>query len=146
MFVGKVIGTVWSTVKWPGTRGLKLLLVRPYHLGDLLARQDPPQAAQPSRAQSAGPPSPPDSDSRLDSEAVVCADLLDAGVGDDVVVAFGHAARVAVQEIGASASAAQSTSGSRGSAPSPSGMPTVAPIDAAIVAIVDRIGLTRPGT
>ena len=35
MFVGKVIGTVWSTVKWPQVSGLKLLLVRPYHLADL---------------------------------------------------------------------------------------------------------------
>jgi hypothetical protein len=36
MFVGKVVGTVWSTVKWPGMTGHKLLLVRPYHLADLL--------------------------------------------------------------------------------------------------------------
>lgn len=141
MFVGKVIGTVWSTVKWPETRGLKLLLVRPYHLGDLLAREEPH-----------GSPSPPSSDSHgfNDSEAVVCADLLDAGVGDDVVVAFGHAARVAAQETGvvapAAASTSQSTSGSRGFPPPSSGPPTVAPIDAAIVAIVDRIGLARPGT
>ena len=26
MFVGKVVGTVWSTVKWPGMTGHKLLL------------------------------------------------------------------------------------------------------------------------
>ena len=37
MFVGKVVGTVWSTVKWPGMSGHKLLLVRPYHLVDLLS-------------------------------------------------------------------------------------------------------------
>lgn len=153
MFVGKVIGTVWSTVKWPETRGLKLLLVRPYHLGDLLAREDGSQSAQATKPPQSG------SNAHLDGEAVVCADLLDAGVGDDVVVAFGHAARVAAQETGASAAASssptsrpswrptsESSSGSRGSAPSPSGAPTVAPIDAAIVAIVDRIGLARPGT
>ena len=35
MFLGKVIGTVWSTVKWPEVEGLKLLLVRPYSLTDL---------------------------------------------------------------------------------------------------------------
>ena len=37
MFVGKVIGTVWATVKWPAVQGQKLLLVRPYHLSDLWA-------------------------------------------------------------------------------------------------------------
>ena len=40
MFLGRVAGTVWSTVKWPQAQGLKLLLVRPYRLGDL-----PPGAA-----------------------------------------------------------------------------------------------------
>ena len=39
MFLGRVAGTVWSTVKWPEARGLKLLLVRPYRLGDLGARR-----------------------------------------------------------------------------------------------------------
>ena len=29
MFLGRVTGTVWSTVKWPQAKGLKLLLVRP---------------------------------------------------------------------------------------------------------------------
>jgi hypothetical protein len=46
MFVGKVVGTVWSTVKWPGMTGHKLLLVRPYHLADLLLH---PQAHQPPK-------------------------------------------------------------------------------------------------
>ena len=41
MFLGRVAGTVWSTVKWPQAQGLKLLLVRPYRLGDL-----PPGAAR----------------------------------------------------------------------------------------------------
>lgn len=151
MFVGKVIGTVWSTVKWPETRGLKLLLVRPYHLGDLLAREGEDAQSAPAEA-----PRAASQHAALDSEAVVCADLLDAGVGDDVVVAFGHAARVAAaeQETGPPRSPAASTSrassGSRGGLPPASGAPpaapTVAPIDAAIVAIVDRIGLARPGT
>ena len=98
MFLGKVIGTVWSTVKWPEMSGLKLLLVRPYSLADLGGA---PRVAAP------------------DSEAVVCADTLDAGVGDDVVIAYGHAARVAVAE-----------SLAEGDAPP-------FPIDAAVVLIVD---------
>ena len=35
MFVGKVVGNVWSTVKWPQLDGVKFLLVRPYHLDEL---------------------------------------------------------------------------------------------------------------
>lgn len=154
MFVGKVIGTVWSTVKWEETRGLKLLLVRPYHLGDLLAReQTEPAAAPPATS---GPGAGADKTSRpLDSEAVVCVDLLDAGVGDDVIVAFGHAARVAAQ---ATESRSEGTGGARGSAQfstvtsssrAPAAAPTAGatvPIDAAVVAIVDRIALARPGT
>src|SRR5437016_909289 len=81
MFLGRVTGSVWSTVKWPAAKGLKLLLVRPYRLEDLPATV-------------AGKPAP---GTPLD-DLVVCADLLDAGPGDDVLVAFGHAARVAVAE------------------------------------------------
>jgi ethanolamine utilization protein EutN len=100
MFYGKVIGTVWSTVKWPQAGGLKLLLVRPHTLADL-------GLAAP------GAPAPPTHD------AVVCADTLDAGPGDEVVVAYGHAARVAVAEaLGA-------------------GERPPHPIDAAVVMIVD---------
>ena len=110
MFLGRVAGTVWSTVKWPETRGLKLLLVRPYRLGDLA-----PGAAGTAGAEASEP---------LD-DLVVCADLLDAGVGDDVLVAFGHAARVAVSEKLA-----------------PGAKPNV-PIDAAVVAVVDRVEIER---
>jgi ethanolamine utilization protein EutN len=106
MFLGRVTGSVWSTVKWPAAKGLKLLLVRPYQLGDLPATV-------------AGKTSP----GTLLDELVVCADLLDAGPGDDVLVAFGHAARVAVAE-----------------ALGPGQKPD-APIDAAVVAIVDRVEL-----
>jgi len=99
MFLGKVIGTVWSTVKWPELQGYKLLLVRPYSFGDLGG--SPPVLAP-------------------EHEGVVCADVLDAGVGDEVVIAYGHAARVAVSEkLGAGES------------------PKI-PVDAAVVAIVDR--------
>jgi ethanolamine utilization protein EutN len=103
MFLGKVIGTVWSTVKWKQTEGLKLLLVRPYSLADLGGS---PTVRAPTH------------------DAVVCADVLDAGVGDDVVIAFGHAARVAVAE------------------KLPEGERPPHPIDAAIVAIVDGMNLS----
>ena len=83
MFLGRVAGTVWSTVKWPQAQGLKLLLVRPYRLGDL-----PPGAAPVAGATASEPT----------DDLVVCADTLDAGPGDDVIVAFGHAARVALSE------------------------------------------------
>ena len=117
MFVGKVIGTVWSTVKWPQLAGHKLLVVQPYHLGDMLQHQENPTPL----------PGPPPSAAH---EAVVCVDLLDAGVGDDVVVAFGHAARVAAQPQQADLQPGA------GSAPS-----AITPIDAAVVAIVDGFGL-----
>jgi microcompartment protein CcmK/EutM len=110
MFLGRVTGAVWSTVKWPAATGLKLLLVRPYQLGDLGSTV-------------AGKPSDLGSGSTLLDDLVVCADLLDAGPGDDVLVAFGHAARVAVAE-----------------AMGPGAKPD-APIDAAVVAIVDRVEL-----
>jgi len=106
VFLGRVAGTVWSTVKWPETKGLKLLLVRPYRLGDLppgVAGQTGKEASEPT------------------DDLVVCADLLDAGPGDDVVVAFGHAARVAVSE------------------KLPPGAKPNVPIDAAVVAVVDRV-------
>ena len=83
MFLGRVAGTVWSTVKWPQAQGLKLLLVRPYRLGDL------PPGAAPVAGGTASEPT---------DDLVVCADTLDAGPGDDVIVAFGHAARVALSE------------------------------------------------
>ena len=115
MFLGRVTGTVWSTVKWPQAKGLKLLVVRPYRLGDL-----PPgvAAAAPDAAAAGaggGVPSEPTDD------LVVCADTLDAGPGDDVIVAFGHAARVAVSE------------------KLPPGSKPMVPIDAAVVAVVDRV-------
>jgi microcompartment protein CcmK/EutM len=119
MFLGRVAGTVWSTVKWPEAKGIKLLLVRPYRLGDL-----PPGAAAPaggsvSSVGSVGSASEPTDD------LVVCADTLDAGPGDDVIVAFGHAARVAVSE------------------KLPPGSKPSVPIDAAVVAVVDRVEIPR---
>ena len=103
MFLGKVVGSVWTTVKWPRLEGLKLLAVRPYHVSDLTAA---PGARFPSC-----------------SDVVICADVIDAGVGDEVVIAYGHAARVAIEPaIGPQDS-------------------THFPIDAAVVAIVDDMAV-----
>jgi microcompartment protein CcmK/EutM len=113
MFLGRVAGTVWSTVKWPQAQGLKLLLVRPYRLGDL-----PPGVAA-GDGVGGGTASEPTDD------LVVCADILDAGTGDDVIVAFGHAARVALSE------------------KLPPGSKPSVPIDAAVVAVVDRVEIPR---
>lgn len=112
MFLGRVVGSVWSTVKWPEARGLKLLLVRPYCLGDLAAAGG--GGGGWDRAASGAEPA---------DDLVVCADRLDAGPGDDVIVAFGHAARVAMSE-----------SLAAGEKPN-------VPIDAAVVAVVDRVEL-----
>ena len=102
MFLGKVIGTVWSSVKWDQLSGMKMLLVRPYTLGDVGGES---------------------TEAAPQHDGVVCADVLGAGVGEDVVVAYGHAARVAVSErLGANEA------------------PNV-PIDAAVVAIVDRFAV-----
>lgn len=107
MFVGRVIANVVSTVKWPQLSGLKLLVVQPFELKDLQGLTDRVPG--------------PDSER---PHGVVVADTLDAGIGDTVVVAFGHAARVAIApEIG------------QGSAPPH-------PIDAAVVAIVDEIDVS----
>jgi microcompartment protein CcmK/EutM len=127
MFVGKVIGTVWSTVKWPEMQGHKLLVVRPYHLAELRARQDGDLVKT------------SDADGPL--ETVVCIDLLDAGVGDDVVVAFGHAARVAAEmekDSGASPHQPPNTPPN-----TPPKTPPKTPIDAAVVAVVDGYSLPR---
>lgn len=147
MFVGKVVGTVWSSVKWPGMTGHKLLLVRPYHLADLLShpRRSGGEASDDSSSSRAAADPP----AHTASEAVVCIDLLDAGVGDDVVVAFGHAARVAADSRTAdekSASPGQFHSGP-GPLPGPyAPVPTTTPVDAAVVAVVDGFHIVRPGT
>lgn len=105
MFMARVIGHVWSTVKWPELEGLKLLLVRPYHL-DELRRVAGEGLATEARA-----------------EGVIAADVLGAGPGEDVIVALGHAARAGIEEL------------------SPSGPLPSHPIDAAVIAIVDRYSL-----
>lgn len=146
MFVGKVIGTVWATVKWPAVQGQKLLLVRPYHLSDLWAAsraaglQSEPTVDASALPEGMSLPLAPN------SEAVVCVDLLDAGVGDSVVVAFGHAARVAAESLGANTDPGHEQALRAGfSAVPQTSQPTI-PIDAAVVAIVDGLQVMLPGT
>ena len=97
MFLGKVIGSVWSTAKAKELEGVKFILVRPFHLKDLKNRD----FVEPS------------------GDCVIAADNLGAGKGEIVVIAYGHAGRVAYEN-------------------SPKGEKTTLPIDAAVVAIVDK--------
>ncbi len=108
MFVGRVMGHVWSTVKWDKLEGLRFLLVRPHRLDDLRRLSGlPANAPVPSH------------------EGVVVADVLGAGPGEDVVVAYGHAARAGLEEL------------------KPGGPAPAYPIDAAVVAIVDRLAVSE---
>lgn len=67
MFLGKVVGTVWSTKKTPDLEGVRFLIVHPIDLDK-----------EPTR------------------NIVVVADRLGAGVGEVVMCAYGKAARSAV--------------------------------------------------
>ena len=73
MFTGRVVGEIWATKRHPTLEGFKLLLVDPYEVSE---------RALGGKKQG----------------LVVAADAVDAGVGDDVIVAFGHAARVALEQ------------------------------------------------
>lgn len=104
MLLAEVVGAVWSTVKWPELTGIKLLLVQPFEYDDVRKWNEHLPARE---------------------EGLVVADTLDAGVGDRVVIAFGHAARVAIcPELGA------------GEAPPD-------PIDAAVVCVVDQVEIVE---
>ena len=67
MFLGKVVGTVWSTKKVDNLRNLRLLLIHPVNLKV-----------------------------KTNEDLVVVADVVGAGVGELVICAFGHAARMAI--------------------------------------------------
>jgi ethanolamine utilization protein EutN len=67
MFLGKVIGTVWSTKKTPDLEGVRFLIVHPYDL-----------------------------DKAPTTNVVVVADRLGAGAGEVVMCAYGKAARSAI--------------------------------------------------
>jgi len=112
MFMARVVGYVWSSVKWEGLKGLRMLLVRPYNLDDLIK----------SGGHTADEGVPP----KGLHDGVVAADILGAGPGEDVVVAYGHAARVGIEH------------------DLPEGEEPHFPIDAAVVAIVDRYKAEAP--
>ncbi len=67
MFLGKVVGTVWSTKKSPDLEGVRFLVVHPYDL-----------------------------DHEPTKNVVVVADRLGAGPGETVMCAYGKAARTAI--------------------------------------------------
>ncbi|HEV2764139.1 MAG TPA: EutN/CcmL family microcompartment protein [Pyrinomonadaceae bacterium] len=67
MFLGKVVGTVWSTKKTPDLEGVRFLIVHPI-----------------------------DMDKEPTRNVVVVADRLGAGIGEVVMCAYGKAARSAV--------------------------------------------------
>ena len=67
MFLGKVVGTVWSTKKTPDLEGVRFLVVHPIDL-----------------------------DKEPTKNIVVVADRLGAGVGEVVMCAYGKAARSAI--------------------------------------------------
>lgn len=89
MFLGKVVGTVWSTKKSPDLEGVRFLIVHPYDL-----------------------------DKEPTKNIIVVADRMGAGTGEVVMCAFGKAARTAI--------------GNQDMA-----------IEAAVVAIVDRVDITE---
>ena len=67
MFLGKVVGTVWSTKKAPDLEGVRFLIVHPIDL-----------------------------DKEPTKNVVVVADRLGAGIGEVVLCAYGKAARSAI--------------------------------------------------
>jgi ethanolamine utilization protein EutN len=67
MFLGKVVGTVWSTKKTANLEGVRFLVVHPYNL-----------------------------DKEPGTDIVVVADRLGAGIGETVMCAYGKAARSAI--------------------------------------------------
>lgn len=67
MFIGTVVGQLWSTKKVANLNSLRFLLIRPHNL-----------------------------DKEPNTTVVVAADVLGAGVGEKVMVAYGRAARLAV--------------------------------------------------
>ncbi|MDZ4722332.1 MAG: EutN/CcmL family microcompartment protein [candidate division Zixibacteria bacterium] len=67
MFIGRVVGSLWATQKTENTRGIKFLIIQPLNL-----KKAP------------------------NTDTVVAADVLGAGEGELVMVAYGRAARLAV--------------------------------------------------
>jgi ethanolamine utilization protein EutN len=67
MFIGTVVGQLWSTKKVANLNSLRFLLIRPENL-----------------------------DKEPNTSIVVVADVLGAGVGERVMIAYGRAARLAI--------------------------------------------------
>ena len=67
MFLGKVVGSVWSTKSTDNLNNLRFLIIHPINL-----KKAPV------------------------TDVVVVADVLGAGVGETVICAYGHAARQAI--------------------------------------------------
>ncbi|RME03644.1 MAG: ethanolamine utilization protein EutN [Planctomycetota bacterium] len=97
MFTGRIVGEIWATKKVPSLQGLRLLLVEPevYH--------------------------PPHLRPHSTKDLVVAADVIGAGVGERVIVAYGHGARNAL------------------------GRGENVAVEAAVVGIVDDVELTGGG-
>jgi ethanolamine utilization protein EutN len=72
VFTGVVRGEIWATRRHETLEGLKLLLVEPYDVAERLDGGHRPHGL------------------------VVAADAVDAGVGDEVIVAYGRAGRTAL--------------------------------------------------
>lgn len=68
MFIGKVVGSLWSTKKVENTSGVKFLIIQPYNLNKA-----------------------------PNTDTIVAVDRLGAGEGELVMVAYGRAARVAME-------------------------------------------------
>lgn len=71
MFTGRVVGEIWATQRHESLEGFKLLLVDPYEVAERL-------------------------EGGKRQGLVVAADAVDAGVGDEVIVAYGRAGRTAL--------------------------------------------------
>ena len=97
MILGRVVGRVWATRQDARLAGGKLLVVRPHGVYE----------------------------PALATGHLVAVDHVDAGVGDDVVVALGRPARLAP-----GGQAGQPVDDNR-------------PVDAAILGVVDRVELDR---
>lgn len=67
MFIGRVVGSLWATRKVENTSGVKFLIIQPYNLNKA-----------------------------PNTDTIVAADTLGAGEGELVMVAYGRAARIAV--------------------------------------------------
>ena len=77
MFIGRVVGSLWATKKTANTEGMKFLIIQPYNLNKA-----------------------------PNTDTIVAADVLGAGEGEIVMVAYGKAARLAVDNDDSSIEAA----------------------------------------